>query len=346
MKISDHEILMRKGDDFHTHLRTGPLLEKVVRFTAQQFQRALIMPNTLPNPIVVGQAAQVYAADIKAVVADQHIPGGKDFQPLMTIKLLESTTPEMIKEAHRCGVIAAKAYPRGVTTNSEDGIADFKKMYGVFEVMQKVGMALCLHGQVPEAFILDRETLFLQVLDEIVGNFRELRIVLEHVSTSAAVNHVRLLPERVAATITAHHLVLTLDDIIGKKGLNPHAFCQPIAQRPKDRDAVLAAAISGNPKFFFGSDSAPHLKEKKECGCGAAGVFSAPVLLPFLVSLFNSYGRLERLEPFLSEFGADFYRLPRNSEEITLIKEKWIVPENIDGIVPFLAGQELEWKVV
>lgn len=338
---------MRKPDDFHTHLRTGELLKKVAYFAARQFQRALIMPNTRPDPILVGQAAQEYAADIKAVIAEQKIPGGNEFEPLMTIKLLESTTPEMIKEAHEHGAIAAKAYPRGVTTNSDDGIADFRKMYDVFAMMQKVGMKLCLHGQVPgRKFILDRELLFLQILDDIVSNFRELRITLEHVSTSIAVNRVRLLPERVAATLTAHHMLLTLDDVIGGEGLNPHAFCQPVAQRPEDRDAVLAAALSGDPKFFFGSDSAPHLKEKKECGCGAAGVYSGPVLLPFLVGVFSAYGRLGRLEPFLSEFGADFYQLPRNSEEITLIREKWTVPEQISGIVPFLSGQELEWKVL
>ncbi len=357
MKISDYEIRMRKPDDFHNHSRTGSLMHLVIPYTVPQFGRILAMPNTLPNPIIIGPSAAEYKKDIEEFVRLSGVPGGEHFEVLPTIKLLESTTPEMILEARKYGVIAGKAYPRGVTTNSDDGIADFKKLDALFEAMQQTEMVLCLHGQLPDAFILQREREFLPILERICRDFPKLRIVFEHVSTSDAVSMVAMLPDTVAATITLHHMLLTLDDVIGGK-LNPHNFCQPVVQSPEDRRAVLVAAFSGNPKFFFGSDSAPHLKSSKESGCCAAGVFSMVELVPSLVELFQSHGRLKALEPFSSEFGSDFYRLTRNEEAIHLISKelafgkRWAIPESIiseDGkleVVPFRAGKEMQWTVV
>ena len=238
-----------------------------------------------------------------------------------------------------------------MTNNSHNGVSDFTKLYSVFAEMEEEGILLLIHGQKPDAFCLDREKEFLETLIAIAYKFPKLRIVMEHLSTAAAVKTVRDLPENVAGTITAHHLVLTLHDVLSfndgkREGLNPHHYCQPIPQRPEDLQVLVDAAISGNPKFFFGSDTAPHLRGMKESSCGCAGVFSAPVLLPVLAEVFESRKALDKLEAFTSVYGAQFYELPLNTGTVTLEKQEWTVPLEIGGIVPFRADQKLRWQVV
>jgi len=247
-------------------------------------------------------------------------------------------------------VIAGKVYPANVTTNSENGVSDFEKLDPVFEMMEKVGMVACLHGESPDPNVpsVNKESKFLETLWEITGKFPKLKVVLEHVSTKEAVEMIEASPSKnLAATITVHHLFLTLDDVVGEKGVHPHHFCKPIAKMPEDREALRRVIMSGNPKFFLGTDSAPHLRKTKEEKPGsAAGVFSAPVAIPLLVELFEKEGQLEKLESFTSEFGARFYGLPLNKEKITLLREPCIVPKEIHGIVPFWAGKLLNWRVI
>ncbi|MBU4274767.1 dihydroorotase [Patescibacteria group bacterium] len=343
-------IEIRKPDDFHLHLRRSELLRKVLPHTVNQFARGLIMPNTRPGPIITNEHVDNYRNEICSVLTKDQLA---EFSPLMTIQITQETTPEIINKAEQARAIAAKIYPQGVTTNSENGVVDFRGLYPVFETMQELDMVLSLHGESPQEMVpgLEKEKTFLHTLRMIARDFPKLRIVLEHITTEDAVKCVLELPETVAATITVHHLFLTLDDVIGyskdSKGLmQSHNFCKPIAKTVYDRAALRKVATSGNPKFFFGSDSAPHLKGSKECASVCAGVFTAPVALPLLCQMFEYLGHLEdRLEPFVSEFGAKFYRLPLNSERICCVKKEWIVPQEYDGIVPFMAGQKIYWQV-
>ncbi len=332
------KLTIRKIDDMHVHLRQGEMLQSVLPFTMSQCARALVMPNTMP-PIVNVEDVVNYR---KAILEAQR--GRHEFEPLMTFKVVPSTSPEEVRALKQAGAIAGKLYPEGVTTNSDDGVGDFDALYPVYEEMEKEGLVLCLHGEMPGVFSLDREHAFLDVLIKIAKDFPSLKIVLEHATTASAISTVKDLPENVACTLTVHHMYITLDDLIGDK-LNPHVFCKPIAKRPEDRDAVLDAALSGNPKFFFGSDSAPHTIASKECACGAAGVYSAPILLPALCQLFERNDALERLQPFTSEFGANFYGLPLNTRMIELSKKRWTVPDQYDGVRPFLAGSQLDWQL-
>jgi len=327
---------IREPDDFHVHLRTGTMLEDVAYLTARQFKRALIMPNTIP-PILTARDVRRYRREI-----DFLTPW---LNPLMTIQITDATTPAMIDDAIAVDAVAGKVYPLGVTTNSQNGITSFEKKYPVFEKMQETGMALPIHGELPdpECFCLNRETGFFHIVSEISHNFPSLKIILEHITTEAATVFV-LHHKNVAATITVHHLLLTLDDVVGGM-LHPHHFCKPIAKYPSDRSALIKAATSGFPRFFFGSDSAPHLRENKECSNGCAGVFSAPVALPLLVQIFNKHNALDKLENFTSGFGADFYGLPRNEGKKKLIEKDWVVPQQYDGIVPFMTGETLHWQV-
>ena len=348
-------IVLRRPDDFHVHFRRGDVLRAVVPCTAKPFGRAMVMPNTSPRPILTAADAEEYRDEIQR--AAKEAGHGDRFQPLMTIQITDVTTPAIVREVRDGGIsVAGKVYPRGVTTQSHNGVTNFRALYPVFAEMEKVGLVLSLHGQKGDAFILDRERAFLETLRELAADFPGLRIVLEHISTGNAVEAVAALPENVAATITAHHLLLTLHDVLswvgedGSEGLCPHHYCQPILQGPDDRRALVEAASSGNPKFFFGSDSAPHLRERKESACGCAGVFSAPVILPVLADCFGAGTRADEevaraLQPFLSEFGARFYGLPLNEGEVTLVEEDWTVPETCGGVVPFLAGRRLSWKV-
>ena len=287
-----------------------------------------------------------YQGEILKAHGTFHDSKERAFEPLMTIQVVPGTTPQTIDKARRAGVVAGKVYPLGVTTNSENGVSDFDALDPVFEAMQEVGMVLSLHGESPDptVFCLDREVEFLPIIVTIRSKFPRLKIVLEHVTTARAVGFIRLCPEGVAATITVHHLFLTLNDVIGGM-LQPHHFCKPVAKRPQDRDALMEAALSGSPKFFLGTDSAPHLKEEKECDAGCAGIYTAPVALPLLTQFFETNGALGRLEDFVSRFGARFYGLPLNDGMVRLIRQPWTVPHDCGGIVPFQAGQSLAWQL-
>lgn len=330
---------LRKLDDMHVHLRKGEMLAKILPHTVRQCARALVMPNTT-RPIVTAEDIINYRQSIQDL-----LKAGDDFEPLMTFRIMPSTTPSMVKANKKGGAVAGKLYPDGLTTNSEGGVTDFKALYPTYAAMQEEGLVLCLHGEMPGAFVLNQESAFLCTLKMLAQDFPKLKIVLEHATTADAIDLVSQLPINVAATLTPHHMRCTLDDLLGEK-LNPHLFCKPILKRPSDRDAVLKAATSGNPKFFLGSDSAPHSIETKECACGAAGIYSAPVLLPALVETFESVDKLDKLESFTSKFGAEFYGLPLNKGYVELTSEPWTVPDSYDGVVPFMAGLTMQWKEV
>lgn len=328
-------------DDFHVHLRQDWMLEHTIEHSALHFGRVLVMPNTTP-PVKTGDDAFKYREDIFAWRRHSK----KSFEPLMAIKLMPDTTPEMIHEAFGRCAIAGKLYPEGVTTNSEDGISMERlyKMGDVFKAMEDVRMVLCLHGEVPGVFCMDREDAFLVTLGSLAHRFPKLRIVLEHITTQKAVQTVKALPANVAATITVHHLVLTLDDVVGGF-LQPHHFCKPIAKTDQDKEVLRETAIGGNPKFFLGTDSAPHLKEKKECSSGCAGVFTAPVAMPILTQVFEEEGALDKLANFTSKFGADFYKMPAPLGTLVLEKgEPYTIPEAYHGVVPLWAGRSISWR--
>lgn len=323
-------------DDFHVHLRQGALLENYAKTVAKEFGRILVMPNTVP-PITSAAQIQDYRSQI------QKAAPGLDL--LLTFKLNAKFTPEDLKQMKEAGAVAGKYYPAGVTTNSEDGVSDFDSILPVVAEMEKLGLVLCIHGEEPTAFCLDREKEFIRRVEYLAEHFPKLRIVFEHLSTKASVEAVLRLPQNVAATITVHHLLHTLDDIIGGS-LQPHHFCKPTPKRPEDREALRKAAFSGNPKFFFGSDSAPHAQSKKECCCGAAGVYTAPVAVPALIQIFEEAGELDKLSNFIGAFGADFYRIPRQTKKVVYVEDPWTVPEIVDGAVPLFAGKSLKWKKI
>jgi dihydroorotase len=351
---------IRRPDDFHVHLRQGEMLRAVLPATALVFGRALVMPNTLP-PILTGNDARLYERVIREAALQI---GATSFEPLMTIKLVASTTPETIADAKAKGVVAGKLYPAGVTTNADDGVrvsANYTHLASsismdthphLFKAMEEADMVLCLHGEMPDAFCMDRERNFLGVVSKLAHDYPRLRIVFEHITTEAAVTEVKRLPDTVAATITPHHLILTLDDVVGDK-LAPHHFCKPIAKTPYDRKALIDAALSGNPKFFLGTDSAPHARNQKECASGCAGIFCAPVAMEVLAEVFEGHGALERLEAFTSEFGARFYGLPLNDSHVSLVRQgntPYRVPEYVDcgrdeqgAVAPLLGGGTLRW---
>lgn len=329
---------IRRPDDFHVHLRNGEMLGRVAEHTARHFARALVMPNTDP-PIRTWQEASQYRRAIEQLI------DGSGFQPLMTYKIEPTTTAnDVAKLAQSRTVIAGKLYPDGVTTGSENGVRDFEALFPVFETMEHYQLVLCLHGEHPDAFCLDREVAFLPVLAQIALTFPKLRIVLEHVTTEKALVAVEALPDTVAATITVHHLSLTLDDVIGGL-LRPHHFCKPVAKYPSDRAALVRAVLSGNPRYFLGTDSAPHDQHKKECAAGCAGVYTAPVAMSLLAELFAQHGALDRLEPFVAEFGARFYGLPLNQETLELVERPMTVPATYAGIIPFRANETIAWSV-
>ena len=336
------EITIIRPDDFHVHLRQPEDLSRGTLLpTAQAFGRALVMPNLSPS-VLTAQDALQYKAAIEAALPDLGLRG--QFTPLMTIQIVDATTPETIHEAKSAGVTAGKLYPVGVTTNSHNGVTDIFALAEVFREMERCGMVLCLHGESPGMHCMDREKHFLNTLESLVLNFPKLRIVLEHITTVAAVDVVEALPDTVGATITAHHLLLTLDDVVGDR-LQPHNFCKPIPKYYRDRDLLVMVATDAHPKFFFGSDSAPHRRIDKECDQGCAGVFSAPSALALLATIFEKNRSLHTLETFVSKNGAAFYGLPVNTGTITLRKEPWRVPEESYGRLPFMAGKTLPWKL-
>ena len=337
--MSANTITIRKPDDWHVHLRDGEMLIRVAPYTARQFARAIVMPNLDP-PITTAEAARAYRKRI-LVATD---PG---FTPLMTCYLTDSSNPDEIAQGFAEGVwVAAKLYPAGATTNSASGVTDIRNIYPVLARMEKIGMVLCVHGEVTDAGVdvFDREAVFIdRVLSRLVSDFPELKIVLEHITTSDAVDFVS--SGRVAATITPQHLIISRNAMFAG-GIRPHAYCLPVAKREEHRLAARKAAVSGKPNIFLGTDSAPHARHAKESACGCAGIFNAPYALESYATVFEEEDALDKLEAFASVNGARFYDLPVNEETVTL--EQWAVevPEEIDGLVPFQAGETLRWRLL
>ena len=347
MQLND-TLTITRPDDWHLHLRSGEALKSVAPMTAAQMGRAIIMPNLVP-PVTNAQLAHTYREEILAALSKS-----SEFNPLMVLYLTDNTTVEDIKEAVAGGeVVAAKLYPSGATTNSDSGVTDVKNIYAVLEAMQEVGMLLLVHGEVThrEIDIFDRERVFIdRVLAQVVEDFPSLKVVFEHITTKEAVDFVLASDEKVGATITPHHLMANRNDML-VGGIRPHYFCLPVLKRANPHQlALLEAATSGNPKFFLGTDSAPHAKEAKECACGCAGILSAHAAIELYATVFEQQDALDKLEGFASFFGPDFYGLPRNTQTITLAKQPWKVPGSYDfagsTIVPFMAGQELGWKML
>jgi len=340
------KLTITRPDDWHTHVRTGAILKTVIVHTARQFARAIIMPNLKPPVTTVAQALS-YREEIL-----QAVPAGLKFTPLMTLYLTASTSIDEIRRAAESDHIQAiKLYPAGATTNSDAGVADIKTVYPLFAAMEKYDIPLLIHGEVTDenCDIFDRERVFIDTaLSAIVQNFPGLRIVMEHVTTAEAVQFVQSTGPHIAATITPQHLMFNRNALLAG-GIRPHHYCLPILKREQHRQALLAAATSGNPKFFLGTDSAPHLTALKEAACGCAGCYSAHAALELYAEVFEDLGALDRLEGFASFYGPDFYRLPRNSDTITLAKMNWQVPsaygENDLSITPLKANEQLSWKL-
>lgn len=329
-------LTFRRPDDFHVHLRQGADCGNFARDAWKAgFARVLVMPNTLP-PIASAAALTGYRREIEVAA-----PGLK---ALMTFKIRPDLDRNALAALKQAGALAGKLYPEGVTTNSEDGIRHLEDGYPVFGLMEELGLVLCLHGEHPEAFSLDREAAFVKGLKALRTAFPRLRIVLEHVSSAAGLDAVLDDGPLTAATLTVHHLLYTLDDMVGGK-LDPHLFCKPLLKRPEDRQRLVDAALSGNPKFFFGSDSAPHTRENKEAALCSAGCYTMPVSLSLLLGLFEERGALPRLEPFVSHFGAEFYGLTHNQGTVTFVKEPWTVSKLYHGVVPLKAGATLPWSL-
>jgi dihydroorotase len=334
------QLQIRKPDDMHVHLREGTMMREVLPYTGRVFGRALVMPN-LTDPIVAGSSAARYRNNILWECEALQLP----FHPLMTIKLTARTTADVVTRAHSYGVVAVKLYPEGVTTNSADGVRDPDQIDpAVFRAMAHSGMVLCVHAEEPGLFSLDRESGYLRHVEKIATAHPDLRIVIEHITTHEGIEFVHRAGANVAATITVHHLLITLDDVIGDK-LNPHNFCKPIAKREGDRAALVTAALSANPKFFLGTDSAPHAQGMKECSSGCAGCFTAPAAMGLLAELFEAHNMLPGLEGFTSIYGAQFYGLTPNTGTITLVRDLWEIPAMCGSVVPFMAGKKVNWRV-
>jgi dihydroorotase len=339
-------IEITRPDDWHLHLRDGAAMADVVGFSARQFARAIVMPNLKP-PVVTTEQALAYRARILAA-----LPEGSRFEPLMTLYLTDRTTPDEIERAKDSGVVVAcKLYPAGATTNSESGVTDIPQLQPVLEAMRAAGMPLLVHGEVTDEAIdiFDREPVFIErVLRLLVDQVPGLKIVLEHVTTAEAVNFVRSGPETLAATITPHHLLYNRNAILAG-GIRPHFYCLPVLKRERHRLALVEAATSGHPRFFLGTDSAPHAIGTKECSCGCAGIFSAHAALEAYAEVFDRAGALDRLEGFASQHGPDFYGLPRNQERIKLIRDPWTLPEHYafgdSQVVPMCAGETIGWRI-
>jgi len=310
-------LTIRRPDDWHLHLRDGEMLKSVIPHSANHFARAIIMPNLVP-PVVTGADAQAYRDRILAA-----LPAGSRFEPLMTLYLTEATIADDVETAFRAGIATAvKLYPAGATTNSQSGVRSIETVYPVLERMAAIGMPLCVHGEVtdPQIDIFDREAVFIdRVLDPLRQRIPSLRIIMEHVTTRQGVDYVRSTDENLGATITVHHLILNRNAILAG-GIRPHYYCLPVAKREEHRLALRQAVTSGDPRFFLGTDSAPHADPTKEAACGCAGIFTAPNALSCLAHIFEEEGALERLEGFTGLHGPLFYGLPVNEERITLVK--------------------------
>jgi len=357
--VSGRCVTLKRSNNFHAHFRQGGMLELMVRlFLEQGWQYVLAMPNTLP-PVLCAEDVIRYREELLDAIdkISGELKLEHRFEPLFTIQITEDTTPTTIGEAIRVGTIAGKVYPKDMTTHSANGVADYEKIYPALEAMQNLGMVACFHGEHPSSEVegLDKEARFLAILFQIAKRFPKLRIVLEHITTKEAVDFIDCCGPAtgccsIAATITVHHLVLTTDDVIGYSAaggylMRPHNMCKPVAKKREDRQALLRAATSGDPRFFYGGDDAPHPSKSKHCAGVCAGVFNTHVALPLLAEIFEVQGCIERLEDFVSTFGTQFYGLREAEDTITLVvNDSWQVPESVsipgsdDVAIPWQAG--------
>ena len=343
--MTTESITITRPDDWHLHLRDGDILNSVAPFTAKQFQRAIVMPNLKPAVTTVRHAVE-YLDRILAAVE------GTDFEPLMTLYLTDNTSANEIKAAHKsCFIKGVKLYPAGATTNSDEGVTDIRNCSAALEEMQRAGLPLLVHGEVTDNSIdvFDREKIFIErILVPLMEQFPELKIVFEHITTADAVDFVMDTGPGVGATITVHHLMYNRNAMF-EGGIRPHKYCLPVLKRENHRQALLHAITTGNPKFFLGTDSAPHAKHLKESDCGCAGIFSAPAAIELYATVFDQAGVIEKLEAFASLHGPDFYGLPRNSSTITLEKTGQTLPESYamadHTVVPLMAGETIPWSI-
>jgi len=336
-------LILTRPDDWHLHLRDGDMLAAVLPDTARRFARAIVMPNLKP-PVRTMADAAAYRERILAA-----LPAGLAFEPLMTLYLTDNTSPEEILKAKASGFVhAVKYYPAGATTNSDSGVTDIRRVGNALEAMQEAGMPLLLHGEVtdPGVDVFDREAIFIErILAPLLQRLPRLKVVLEHITTRQAAEFVVAAPANVGATITVHHLLYNRNAMF-QGGIRPHYYCLPVLKRETHREALVAAATSGNPKFFLGTDSAPHATPAKESACGCAGIYTAHAAIELYAEAFESADALEKLEAFASHFGPDFYGLPRNTDTITLLKENHTVSARHDGgITPLRANEQLTWRL-
>jgi dihydroorotase len=339
-------ITITRPDDWHIHFRDGAAMASVLPDTARVFGRAIAMPNLKP-PVTTVALAAAYRERLLAAV-----PAGRTFEPLMTLYLTDNTEAEEIVRAKLCGFIqAVKYYPAGATTNSDSGVTELRKAYPAIAAMEEAGLPLLLHGEVtnPDVDVFDREAVFIERhLTQLMRDFPRLKIVLEHITTRQAAEFVAAAPANVAATITVHHLLYNRNAMF-MGGIRPHMYCLPILKRETHRRALVAAAISGNPKFFLGTDSAPHAVGAKESSCGCAGIYSAHAAIELYAEAFDVAGALDKLEAFASFYGADFYGVARHTDTITLQRERWVAPQQLhmgeSPLIPLRGGETIHWRV-
>ena len=340
-------LTLRRPDDWHLHLRDGPAMASVLADTAKRFARAIVMPNLKPAVRTTHQALDYRERILGA------LPDDSEFEPLMTLYLTDDTPPEEIARAKLSGrVFGVKLYPAGATTHSDEGVTRLSRCFHALEKMQELGLPLLVHGEVtdPEIDVFDREQAFIEeVLGPLLARFPRLKVVLEHITTREAVQYVEVTGPNVAATITVHHLLLNRNALF-LGGIRPHHYCLPVIKRETHREALVEAATSGNPKFFLGTDSAPHARNTKEAACGCAGIYTAHAALELYAAAFEEAGALDKLEGFASVFGAQFYGLPLNEGQVTLAREEWRVADTLrfgrDELVPLRAGETVPWKLV
>ncbi len=341
-----NKLTITRPDDWHLHLRDGAAMQAVLPDTARRFARAIVMPNLRP-PVTTTAMAAAYRERIL-----RSLPAGLRFEPLMTLYLTDNTLAQEIATAKASGIVhGIKLYPAGVTTNSDSGVTKITKCRKVLEAMEKHGLPLLIHAEVtdPDVDVFDRESVFIERhFVKLMHDFPSLRVVFEHITTRDAVEFVAAAPDHVAATITAHHLLMNRNAMfVG--GLNPHHYCLPVLKREEHRRSLVAAAISGSPKFFLGTDSAPHAKSAKEATCGCAGIYTSHAGIELYAEVFDQANALDKLEAFASFHGADFYGLPRNTDTITLAKESWKVPDSLsldgDELIPLRAGESISWRL-
>src|SRR5579859_889698 len=341
-----NRVTLTRPDDWHLHLRDDEALKSVLADSARRFGRAIVMPNLKP-PVTTVAAAAAYRDRIMAA-----LPSNSEFEPLMTLYLTDNTRPAEIHKAKASGIVSAvKYYPAGATTNSDSGVTDIRKCIDVLQAMAETGMPLLIHGEVtdPLVDVFDREKVFIErTMIALVQQLPGLKMVMEHITTANAVKFVLSAPANLAATITAHHLLMNRNDLF-RGGIRPHYYCLPILKREEHRLALVKAATSGNPKFFLGTDSAPHARHTKEAACGCAGIYTAHAGIELYAEAFDAVGSLDKLEAFASFYGADFYGLARNHRQITLVRSAWSVPDEISygshTLMPLRSGATVGWKI-